>query len=217
MISRADMALLAVSLLWGGTFVVVKEALRDVSTFLFLALRFTLAAGVLALALGRRIGAQGTLVDGLRLEWRGGAACAGLLFLGYALQTAGLTLTTASKSAFLTALYIVLVPLLASFVNESRPRPVEVAGILLAACGTALLTAASGGWQAQSWDLNRGDMLTILSALAFAGHILAVAHYSRRMAYERLALYQIGGVAVFSWLARKPMEPPRIVWSAGAP
>lgn len=216
MISRADLALLAVSLLWGGTFVVVKEALNDVSTFLFLALRFTLAAGVLAVALGGRLGSRGSAAGGLRQEWRGGLVCAGLLFLGYALQTAGLRLTTASKSAFLTGLYIVLVPLLASLVNESRPRPAEAAGILLAGCGTALLTAASGGWQAQRWDLNRGDMMTILSAVAFAGHILSVTHYSRRMAYERLALYQIGGVALFSWLALRPMETPRIVWSAGA-
>lgn len=215
MISRADLALIAVSLLWGGTFVVVKDALNDVSTFLFLALRFTLAAGVLAMALGRRLASGMEGPAALRQEWRGGVVCAALLFFGYAFQTAGLKLTTASRSAFLTALYIALVPLLASFVNDSRPRPAEIAGILLAGCGTALLTAASGGWQAQGWDLNRGDMLTILSALAFAGHILTVTHFSRRMAYERLALYQIGGVALFSWLALRPMETPRIVWSAG--
>ncbi len=216
MISRADWALLAVSFLWGSTFVIVKGVLSEVSTLLFLALRFTLAAGVLALALGGRLRAGGGRMAGIRREWPGGAVCALLLFLGYVLQTEGLTTTTASRSAFLTGLYIVLVPLLAPLVHQSRPRPVEMAGLLLAGCGTALLTAGGSGWRLQDWSLNRGDVLTIGCALAFAGHILAVTHYSRRMAYERLALYQIGGVGMLSWLALGPLETPRMSWSAGA-
>lgn len=199
---RAELALVLVAFLWGATFVVVKQALADVSTFLFLGMRFTLAAGLLLLALRRRLGRAHSF------ECRGGLLCGGFLFLGYALQTAGLRLTTASRSAFITGLYIVLVPLLASLVQRSRPRPAELAGAALATAGTALLT--SGGVDL-GW--NAGDMLTAGCAVAFAAHLLAVERYSRRMDYERLSLYQVAGVAGLSWLAAGWAETPRVEWS----
>ncbi len=79
MISSADWALLAVSFIWGATFVVVKDALSGVSTFLFLALRFSLAAAALALILRKRLGGQGR---GFRDEWRGALVCGFFLFTG---------------------------------------------------------------------------------------------------------------------------------------
>jgi drug/metabolite transporter (DMT)-like permease len=211
MISAADWALLAVSFIWGGAFVVVKEALAGVSPLLFLALRFSAAAVLLAILLRKRLSSGPALA--WCGDWRGGLTAGTLLFLGYALQTAGLEKTTASRSAFLTSLYIVLVPLLAAFVKQGRPRPVEIAGVSLAAAGTAILTTQGANWARGSWSLNPGDALTVMSALAFAGHILAVAHYSRSMSYERLALYQISGVALISWLSLPTLETPRIVWS----
>lgn len=199
----AEAALVAVAFIWGATFVVVKQALTDISTFLFLALRFTLAAVLLGAALARRLGRPRAS------EWRGALLCSGLLFAGYGLQTAGLRLTTASKSAFITGLYIVLVPLLGSFVQRSVPRMVELAGAALATGGTILLTA--GGLDLK---LNAGDWLTAGCAVAFAGHLLAVERYSRRMDYERLSLYQVAGVAGLSWLAAGSVETPRAEWSA---
>jgi len=213
MISRADLALLLVSLIWASTFVIVKEALADISTLLFLALRFTLASAILLAVLGRRL-LSGT-TSGWRHGWRGGLLCSGFLFLGYALQTAGLRLTSASRSAFLTGLYVVLVPLLASFVNQGRPQRREFWGAMLALAGTALMTSDGGGWRLGGFGLSWGDILTLGCALAFAAHILAVAHYSRKMSSERLSLFQIGGVALFCWAAIGPFEEPRMVWSAG--
>ncbi len=212
MISRADLALLLVSLIWASTFVVVKEALAGISTLLFLALRFSLAAVILLALLGPRL-LSGT-ANGWRHGWKGGLICSAFLFLGYALQTAGLRLTSASRSAFLTGLYIVLVPLLSSFVNQGRPQRREFWGAFLALAGTALMTSAGGGWRIDGLDLAWGDILTLGCAFAFAAHILAVAHYSRKMSSERLSLFQIGGVAFFSWAAIAPFEEPRIVWSA---
>ncbi len=202
---RAELALVAVAFIWGATFVVVKQALADVSTFLFLGMRFTLAAVLLALALSGRLGRARAE------EWRGGLLCSGLLFLGYALQTTGLRLTTASKSAFITGLYIVLVPLLGSLVQRVVPRPWELGGAALATAGTALLTA--GGAGGMDLRLNAGDMLTAACAVAFAAHLLAVERYSRRMDYERLSLYQVAGVAGLSWLAAGTVETPRVEWS----
>lgn len=213
MISTADWAMLAVSLIWGATFVIVKDALAGVSPLLFLALRFSLAALILALFLRGRLDPAGS---GGRLgDWRGGLIASSLLFLGYALQTVGLGQTSASRSAFLTGLYIVLVPLLAACVHQSRPRPAEIAGVSLAAVGTALLTWRGADWIRGFRELNSGDLLTVCCAVAFAGHILAVAHYSRCMSFERLTLYQIGGVALISWLSLGTLESPRIVWSPG--
>lgn len=200
--ARAELALAAVAFIWGATFVIVKGALEDVSTFLFLALRFTLAAVLLAFWLRTRLARRTPIARG------GGLLCGVLLFLGYALQTAGLRWTTASNSAFITGLYVVMVPLLASLVYRSRPRAAELGGAMLAAAGTALL---SGGLPT-AWK--RGDLLTAGCAVAFAGHILAVERYSRRMDFERLSLMQIAVVAALSWAAAAVMEPARIVWSA---
>lgn len=198
---RAELALAALAFIWGSTFVIVKSALEDISTFLFLSLRFTLASLLLAFWL------RGRLVRRTPVCWGGGLLCGGLLFAGYALQTAGLRWTTASNSAFITGLYVVMVPLLGSLVQWSRPRLAELAAAALATAGTALM---SGGLPAQ-W--NRGDLLTAGCAAAFAGHILAVERYSRRMDFERLSLMQIAVVAALSWAAAGALETPRAVWT----
>lgn len=198
---RAEFALALIAFLWGATFVIVKEAIEDSSTLLFLATRFTLAAALLAVFLHRRLRRRGPL------HWLGGLQCAFLLFLGYALQTAGLRLTTASKSAFITGLYIVLVPLGASLVNRRRPHLLEVAGAAAATLGTALMTSG-GGWDGH-W--NAGDLLTVGCAVAFTAHMLSVAHYTGKMDFERLSLFQVAGVAAFSWLTAPFLEPLRFV------
>src|SRR4051812_23558548 len=104
---RAELAMAGVTVVWGSTFVLVKEALADVSTILFLALRFSLAAAALWLIYSGSVKAryQGwkTLAPGAF------AGC--LLFASYFFQTAGLKLTTPSKSAFITGLSIPMVPL----------------------------------------------------------------------------------------------------------
>ena len=203
---RADLALVLVSILWGTTFVIVKQALTDVSALLFLALRFSLAAGVLwAIFRGRRSGAPDA-----RSEWLGGLLSGGFLFAGYALQTWGLALTTPSKSAFLTGLYIVLVPLLAALVYRKRPHPSEWMGVLVATGGVAVLTIPDVRLQ-----IGAGDLLTMACAVAYAGQVLVLERFSRRGSFERLALVQIATVAAASAATCWWVEKPRIVWSSG--
>lgn len=199
---RAELAIAAVAFLWGATFIIVKNSLDDASTFVFLSLRFSIASGLLCFLLRSRLRRTGAA------DWRGGLLCGFLLFLGYALQTAGLRATSASNSAFITGLYVVLVPLFASLVHRIRPRPLEVAGAVAAVAGTGLMTSLDAGL-----NLNTGDLLTAACAVAFSAHILAVAHYSKSMNYERLSLYQVGGVALFSWLAAASLEAPRVDWT----
>ena len=103
---QADLALGLAALIWGATFVVVKDALADVSVFVYLAVRFALAAAVMALFFWRSL-------RGLTLAsiWAG-AQIGFFMFAGYAFQTTGLRFTTPSKAAFITGSSVVLVPLL---------------------------------------------------------------------------------------------------------
>jgi drug/metabolite transporter (DMT)-like permease len=203
---RADLALAGIALIWGATFVVVKQALHDVSTLLFLALRFTLATLALALVfrpLPAKFRPRRTLLAGGLL--------AGLcLSAGYLFQTVGLRYTTPSKSAFITGLSIVLVPLLAALWCRRLPASAEVAGITAATAGMALMTL---NWNALRID--RGDLLTLACALAFAAHILVVGHYSPQVSFQALALVQIATAAALALATCGWLEPPRIRWTPG--
>ena len=173
---RAEVALVVVTIIWGTTFVVVKSALAEVSTYLFLALRFSVAA--LALVLIYR--------QAIRRRSMGGGLLAGcLLFAAYVFQTLGLELTTPSKSAFITGLSIPMVPLLGSLVYRIRPRLFEVAGILIASLGMAFMTLPPG-----KIEISRGDFLTLLCAVTFALHIVVTGHFAPLYGFAPLAVTQ---------------------------
>ena len=201
---RADLAIAVTALIWGSTFTVVKDALADVSPLAFLAARFSLAAILLWAIFRRRF----SFPDQPRLFLQAGVITSGLLFLGYALQTIGLERTTASKSAFLTALYIVLVPLFAPCVSKVRASIKEFGGAAMALAGTGLMTSTGAGFR-----LGPGDLLTLGCAVAFAGHLLAVEHFSRRMNFHLLSVLQVAGVALWSLLTFFWAETPRLAWS----
>lgn len=202
--SRAELALVFNTLVWGSTFVVVKDALRDVTPLLFLALRFSVATLAL-MALFRGCWSN---PRNRRAAIRGGLVCGIFLFAGYAFQTIGLQLTTAPKSAFITGLATVLVPLLAMLVYRSRPRAAELAGVMLAMAGLGLMTLEGPSLLA----IGRGDSLTAVCALAFAGHIVALGRYSPETSFELLSVTQVGTSAVLAlglfWWA----ETPSISW-----
>lgn len=207
---RADLGLAFVALVWGSTFVLVKNALDDVSTILFLALRFTFAAA----ALGTLFLARGPGAHKRRGGWSAGLITGAFLYLGYLLQTLGLRYTTPAKSGFLTGLYIVLVPLLGAAVYRKAPRLSEWLGVALASVGLALMTLE--GW---SFLIGRGDLLTLGCAAAFAVHILLVGHHSRHMDSDWLALLQIAACAAiaggtFWWLERPAIRwTPPVIWA----
>lgn len=201
----ADLALAGVTVVWGASFTLVKAALEDVSTILFLAVRFALAAVVLALLYRRRLGAVRTPA-----ALRGGLLAGICLAAAYLLQTAGLRLTTPSRSAFLTALSVAMVPLLASLVYRSAPQPSEAAGVGMALVGMGLMTAAPGA----GGNASLGDWLTVGAAVAFAAHIVTVGHYAPRAGFEALSVMQIGVVAAMMLATVGWLETPRLRWSA---
>ncbi len=201
---RGELALVFVAFVWGATFVLVKAALADVSTVLFLFLRFSLAGFVLAVAYHRRL--SGTFSEaGFRLN--GGILAGCCLFGGYLFQTLGLRLTTPSKSAFLTGMAIVLVPLLHSALNRKAPQISESVGVAVAVTGLGLMTL-----NGNELSVNPGDLLTLAGALFFALHILVVSHYSRR-GFEWLSVVQIGVAALLAASTCWWVEPVYIRWS----
>jgi drug/metabolite transporter (DMT)-like permease len=201
---KAEGALGMVALVWGATFVVVKQALPHISTVYFLSLRFWLASLCMLVLFVRPFHRAGAakVVAGLR----GGATAGVFLWLGYTLQTYGLKYTTAGKSGFLTGLFIALVPLLAAARYRRWPQTSESIGIGLAVVGMAVLTLPS--ISQGEFRLNRGDALTILCAVAFAIHLLVLGHFAQRAMVEAVALGQIACAAALSTLVLAA-EPPR--------
>jgi drug/metabolite transporter (DMT)-like permease len=204
---RADVALAVVAIIWGSTFVVVKQALGEISTLYFLFLRFSLASVCMLLLFARGFH---------HMHWReiarglGGGAVAGLfLWLGYILQTVGLKYTTAGNSGFLTGLYIVLVPVIGSAIFRRRPSGREIMGIAVATIGMFVMTLPS---LAANFAMNRGDLLTLSCAVAFSFHLLILGYYSPRERTEAVALGQIVCAACLSGFALG-IEPPKATWS----
>lgn len=199
---KADAALVGNTLIWGATFVLVKDALQHVSPMVYIALRFTLAAVVMFLAYGRALQRKSVLA---------GTIAGVFLFLGYFFQTTGLQYTTPSKSAFYTSLSIPLVPFLGSLVYQKAPRWMEVAGIVVATLGMLMLTAEGSRL---SWD--KGSLLSIACAVAFAAHIVTVGYFADRASFETVAVTQITVVAVLASLSFRFVETPVLHWTGEA-
>jgi drug/metabolite transporter (DMT)-like permease len=183
---QADLSLALICFFWGATFVVVKDALARSSVFVFMALRFSLAAFFLA-ALN-----LGALRSMRRADLRAGAVLGVLMFGGYAFQTFGLLYTTPTKSAFVTGFCVVLVPVFMACFWRRWPGPWVALGILAAVLGLYLLTVPAG----QFSRLNIGDVLTLTGAALYALHIIFVGRYTHEHALGTLTFLQVAWTAV---------------------
>jgi drug/metabolite transporter (DMT)-like permease len=188
---RADLSLAFCSLLWGATFVVVKNSLGYSSVFVFLAARFTLAALLMAVFRPRVFR---TLE---KEELFAGAALGLFMFGGYAFQTAGLQYTTPAKSGFVTGSSVVLVPLLLGIFWGRRLTFWAYGGVFAAVFGLYFLTVPAEGLS----HLNRGDLLTFVAAGLYAMHIILVGDYTRRHSVAALSALQVAACAALAWLA----------------
>jgi len=187
---RAELALAFCTLLWGSTFVVVKNSLDDSSVFVFLTLRFTLAGVCMAVFRPQvfRVLQREETFAGARLGF--------FMFCGYAFQTAGLRYTTASNSGFITGSSVVLVPLILALFWGKRVTLWVYFGTIAAAAGLYFLTVPVTGVA----HLNRGDVLTFFAALSYAVHIILVGDYAREHSAAALSVLQVLACAVMAWL-----------------
>ena len=205
---KAELALLFNVVIWGVTFVLVKRALHEISPVLFLAMRFSLATvALMALFRGTRKWGVPEAPRVTRKMLAAGAMIGVFLFAGYLLQTVGLQSTTPPKSAFLTGLATVMVPLLAALVYQVKPRISEVAGVLAATLGMGLMAL-----EGPIGSIGPGDLLTLGGAIAFSAHIVATGHFAGQIGYEVLSVTQVGAAALSALSLVWWVETPRIQW-----
>lgn len=182
----ALVALIAVTAVWGVTFVQVKDAVELYPLFGFLALRFAIASVVLAGPAARRLPSLG------RSGWTAGSALGLLLALGYGLQTAGLERTTVSSAGFITGLYVVFTPLLALLLFRTRVGGAVWIGVALAVVGLAMLSGVGAGDPL-------GDLLVLLGSAAYSVQIVLMEQFAPR--FDPIAFTQVELLAAFGGFA----------------
>ncbi len=176
---RAELALFATTFIWGSTFVVVKAGEAEVSPSLFIAARFGIGALLLGLFLIRQLGSIS------RVTIKKGLILGAMLGVGIVIQNHGIYQTTASKSAFITGLMVIFTPI-AQFILERRlPRIGNIAGIIIVTAGLFLLTSPDGS------EINRGDLLVLLSAVIFGVYIVYIDLYTKGETVLHLSFVQV--------------------------
>ena len=193
MIGRPELALIGITLLWGGTFLIVHQAMRHSGPLFFVGLRFGTAA-LMALPFALPV-----LRGVTRREWLAGTMIGSGIFCGYTLQTWGLQTIPSSTSAFITAAYVPLVPILQWAILRRRPRLASWVGVALAFVGLLLIAAPAEGL-----SLGRGEALTLVSTLAIALEIIFISLWAGRVDVARVTFIQL---AVTSLLAFACMVP----------
>lgn len=204
----ADLALAFCALIWGATFVVIKDALADISVIAYLAVRFGLSGVVMAALYWRA-------VRGLtpRAIWSG-VQIGLFMFGGYIFQVAGLKFTTPSKAAFITGTCVIFVPILLAVFGRRRITPWIWSGAVAVLAGLYFLTVPPEGLGA----LNRGDPLVFVCAIMFALHMIFIGRYVPHHSVAALSFLQVTTTAVLS-AALVPLaaaigwERPRVAWT----
>lgn len=180
----SDISLLFVAAVWGGGFVAVKDALDTMTPLVLMSYRFIMATVIMYIFLHKKIGKF------TKSDIKSGSVVGFILFLAFAAQTFGLQYTTASKQGFLTATYVVMVPLLYWILYKKRPANKAFLGSILTIMGIGLVSIT------KNMSFNPGDALTLLCALLFAGHIISLEYYTKSMDVMKLSFLQLAVAAV---------------------
>lgn len=207
---KADLAILGITVVWGSSFIIMKNITEDIPPYAYLALRFLVASIILAAVFHKQL----KTID-LKSIWCGSVV--GLtLYGGMMLQVMGLKTTTASNSAFITGLNVIMVPIISVLLLKKRPSMKAFTGAVLAVSGLFVLKGFSGSWTI-------GDTLTLLCALCFALQIIFIDKFASDVNIYHLAFVQIAFAAVLyiiTWMiagianAATPFElSPKIIFT----
>lgn len=194
------------TLIWGSTFVLGKIVLREMPPLQMIAIRFVFSTVVIFLAAFRSI-------FPLRLDQlRKGFFLGLFLFLGFVPQTIGLTITSASKSAFITGMMVVFVPLLQIIIERKPPKLGNLAGVVCVVAGLWFLTSPAGS------SFNLGDGLSLVCAALFGVYIVYLDVISNDMSPAQLTFIQVSTNAILSIIAMVFFEsaPLHLSWTGGA-
>lgn len=190
----AAIGLIVTTIIWGSAFVVMKNSVDIISPTYLLALRFTIAAIALILVFWRQV---------MKIT-KSDLICGGLLgvflFVSYFFQTYGLKFTTASKNAFITTLYVILVPFLHWFFNRKRPTRKNIAAAVIAVIGLALLSLEG------DLSVNPGDLLTFICGIFFAVHIVFIDRFTTNHNPVTMTVIQMAVAAILSWIIAPVLE-----------
>ena len=201
---KAHILLVLMTFIWGSSFVLIKAALAFISPLLFNAIRMTLAAVLMSLLYRKQL-TRLTPQAGLA-----GVIVGVFLFLGFELQTTGLRLTTPSKSAFLTGVSTVLVPLFLMLFWRARTHVWRTLGITCAFIGLFLMTVPAGREAIADFaNINAGDLLSLGCSVAFAFQIIFLGRAARDFPFEQIAVLQLSVAAVLMLIAAPVVEHPR--------
>ena len=180
-LSKAECVLVLITMVWGGTFLLVQHAMTVSGPMFFVGLRFAAAAIIVALFSWR------SLRDLTLFELKAGAFIGVAIMLGYGLQTVGLQSIPSSQSAFITALYVPFVPLLQWLVLGRRPGLMPSIGIMLAFTGLMLLSGPSGA----ALNFSPGEIATLISAIAIAAEIILISNFAGQVDVKRVTVVQL--------------------------
>jgi len=193
-ISPQESLLVLITMFWGGTFLAVQYAVTLSGPLFFVGLRFAMAAlavGLLSLKVLRGI---------TWLEVKAGVAIGVSIAFGYGLQTWGLQFISSSKSAFITAMYVPLVPLLQWLCLGRMPGLMSCVGIVLAFIGLILLAGPDGNMLA----LGEGELITLAGALAIAAEIILISAWAGKVDVRRVTVVQLLTASVVAFVAMAP-------------
>jgi drug/metabolite transporter (DMT)-like permease len=186
---KPELILLSISFYWGLTFPLIKLVLADISPMAFVFSRFVLTTAIFYFIFRKN------LINVNKKEFRHGLILGVFLFVGFFTQTIGLKYTTASKSAFITGINIVLLPFAQIFISKSKPNLGNVLGVILVLIGLYFLT------ELQKTKINGGDLITLICAVAFAFQIVYLDKYSKNANHIMLVYGQYVSMVVLSFLS----------------
>lgn len=202
---KYKLLIITATLIWGSSFVIVKDTTNAISPAWILVVRFSLAAIILAVFCLKKRALY------FKKEYVGYGALFGfLMFMGYYLQTIGITDTTPGKNAFLTGTYCVMVPFFAWFIQHKKPHAFNIIAAVMCIAGIGLVSLGS------SFTMSFGDLLTLCCAVFYGLHICFVAKYAQGRDIYVLTMWQFAFVAVLSIICGAVFEPaPQ--WTSLAP
>ena len=203
---RANLLLLLTAMIWGAAFVAQSVSMDYIGPFTFLFARSVLGGVVLLPVIAvmnwgqKQQAAQEKKKHTLLL---GGVCCGAVLFVASSLQQIGIQYTTAGKAGFITAMYMVLVPICGLFFGR-KPGGKTWAAVVVALVGMYLLCLYGSGIQ----NLSKGDLLEMLCALGFTGHILVVDHFSPKGDGVKMSCIQFFACGILAGIFMLILEEP---------
>ncbi len=197
----AKAALFGAALIWGGSFLIVKNSMDYMQPNMLLAFRFTIGCILLCVIFHKKL----RLLN--KDYFIKGGIIGIFLFSAYSLQTIGIVNTTPGKNAFLTAIYCVIVPFLFWLLDKKRPDIYHISAALITIAGIGMVSLNG------SFSVGIGDAFTLASGVIYAFHIVAVTKISRDKDPVLLTIIQFGYSAVFAWIAALTFEEFPTQWS----